>query len=339
VAILTLVRRLVTGLSVLLLAGSLCLLPSQPLPHPPTDHPAVTAEPFAAYLARQLQRSRSEGVLPGNEERLTQPAPQRAPVVILYVHGFGASRAEGEAVVDPLAAELGATVYYTRLPGHGGSMAAQAAARAEDYFARLEEDFHRVRPLGEKLVLVGSSTGGLLCLWLAARHPEDVAALLLASPLLAFADPMTFLLSRRVGMPIIEALYGQIRDASWHTDPEQRKQPGYEDHWLTHQRFRASLPIDGLRRTIAVDATARAVRAPLLLLYYFANATHQDAVVSIPAMRYYFAKTNSGHPHPLSRMVAIADGDHILLSQYVRTDKKKILEESRRFLHQALATK
>jgi len=260
-------------------------------------------------------------------------------VVILFVHGFGASRAEGEAVVDPLAAELGATVYYTRLPGHGGAMATQAATRAEEYFARLEEDFHRLRPLGEKVVLIGSSTGGLLCLWLAARHPDDVAALVLASPLLAFADPLTFLLSRQVGMSIIEAVYGEIRDASWHTDPEGRKQPGYEDHWLVQQRFRAVLPIDGLRRTIAVDETVGAVRAPLLLLYYYADPQHQDTVVSVPAMRAYFAKTNGGHPHPLSRQVAIADGNHILLSQYVRTDKKQILAESQRFLHEVLATK
>ena len=332
------VRRILAGFGVLLVAGGVCLLLPRPLPHPPTDHPAASTEPFAAYLARQLQRSRSEGVLAGNEERLTQRDSGRAPVVFLYVHGFGTSRAEGEAVVDPLAAELGATVYYTRLPGHGGTMAAHAAARTEEYFARVEEDFHRVRPLGEKLVLIGSSTGGLLCSWLAARHPDEVAALILAGPLLDFADPLSFLLSRRVGMPIIEAVQGKIRDASWHTDPEQRKQPGYEDHWIIHQSFRAMLPIDDLRRIIAVDATAAAVRAPLALVYYYADAQHQDTVVSVPAMRRYFSQTNGGHPHPLSRQVVIADGNHILFSQYVRTDKPKILEELRRFLHEVLAT-
>lgn len=332
------IRRIAAGLGVLLLAGGLCLVPARPLPHPPTDHPASSAEPFDAYLAQQLQRSRSEGVRPGNEERLTRRAPGQAPVVILFIHGFGASRAEGEAVVDPLAAELGATVYYTRLPGHGGSMATHAAVRTEEYFARVEEDFHRVRPLGEKLVIIGASTGGLLASWLASRHPDEVAALILASPLLAFADPLAFLVSRRVGMPLIEALYGPIRDASWHRDPEHRKQPGYEDHWLTHQRFRAMLLVDDLRRIIAVDDTALAVRAPLLLLYYYADPQHQDSVVSVPAMHDYFAKTHGGHPHPLSRQVAIADGNHILLSQYVRTDKPKILAESRQFLQAALAT-
>ena len=327
------------GLGALLFLGALALIPSRPLPLPPTGHPAAPREPFEAYLARQLQRAASEGVRAGNEERLTRRAAGRAPVVILYVHGFGASRAEGEVVVEALASELAATVYYTRLPGHGGTMAAHAAARTADYFARLEEDFHQVRPLGDKLVLIGSSTGGLLCSWLAARHPEDVAALILASPLFAFADRAAWLLSRRVGMPLIEALLGPVRDASWRTDPEQRKQPGYEDHWLTRQRFRAILPVDDLRRTIAVDDTAAAVRAPLALLYYHADPQHEDSVVRVSAMRDFFEKTNGGHPHPLSRQVAIADGNHILLSQYVRTDKKTILDESRRFLNEVLKTR
>jgi pimeloyl-ACP methyl ester carboxylesterase len=333
-------RLIAAALSVPLLAGALCLIPSRPLTRPPHEHPAVSpvvaTARFEEYLEQQLQRSRREGVRPGNEERLTRRGPERAPVVILFVHGFGASRAEGEAVVDQLAAELAATVYYTRLPGHGGSLEAQAAARTDEYFARLEEDFHRLRPLGEKLVLIGSSTGALLCVWLAARHPDDVAALILASPLLAYADPLAFLLSRRVGMPIIEALYGPIRDASWPTDPEGRKQSGYEDHWITRQRFRAMLPVDDLRRIIAVDETARAVRAPVELLYYYADPHHQDSVVSVPAMLDFFKKTSGGHPHPLSRQVAIADGNHILLSQYVRTDKQKILEESRQFLQAVL---
>lgn len=321
-------------LGVFLLGG---LLWPQPLPRVPSGHPAPNGEGMDEYLARRLARSRQEGVLPGNEERLERRGPGRAPVVILFVHGFGASRAEGEAVVEPLAAALGASVYYTRLPGHGGDLDAHAAARAEQYFERMEEDLHHLRELGDKVVLIGASTGALLCTWLAARHPDDVTALVLASPLFDFADPMSFLLSRRLGMPLIEAVYGELRDASWKRDPEQRKQAGYEAHWITRQRFRALLTLDGLRRTIATDETLSAVRAPVLLLYHYADAAHQDTVVSVPAMRSAFARMNGRSPHPLSREVAIADGNHILLSAYVRTDKERIVSESLGFLRAALA--
>ncbi|MFO0578367.1 MAG: alpha/beta fold hydrolase [Polyangia bacterium] len=327
------------GLGALLVLGALGLLWPQPLPRQPSGHPAATGEDVRGYLARQLARSHQEGVLPGNEERLVQRGPGRAPVVILFVHGFGASRAEGEGGVEPLAAALGASVYYTRLPGHGGELTAHAAARAEQYFERMEEDFHHLRELGDKIVLIGSSTGALLCTWLAARHPDDVAALVLASPLFDFADPMSFLLSRRLGMPLIESLYGEYRDASWKSDPEQRKQAGYEAHWLTRQRFRALLTLDGLRRTIATDEVLSAVRAPVLMLYHYADAAHKDTVVSVPAMRRAFSRMNGGSPHPLSREVAIADGNHILLSAYVRTDKERILSESLGFLRAVLAAR
>src|SRR5262249_6333039 len=153
-------RIVATGCGVLLLAGGLCLVPARPLPHVASEHPAAT-DSVESYLQRRLQNSRAEGVLPGNEGRLSRQTPGQAKVVFLYVHGFGASRAEGEEVVDQLAAEFAANVYYTRLPGHGGGMEAHAAARAEEFFARLEEDFHQLRALGDKVVLIGSSTGGL----------------------------------------------------------------------------------------------------------------------------------------------------------------------------------
>lgn len=328
------------GVGAVVLAAGLCLLPERPLPGALPAHPAAVAEdPGAAmdaYLAARLEASRKQGVRIGNEERLERHAAGKAPIVILYVHGFGASRAEGEAVVEPLAAGLGANVYYTRLPGHGGDLEAHAAARPEEYFARLEEDFHRVRPLGEKLVLIGSSTGGLLCTWLAARHPDDVSALVLASPLFDFAPPGSFLISRRVGMRIIEAVFGEYRDASWKRDPEKRKQPGYEDHWITRQRFRALLTLDGLRRTIATNEVLASVRAPVLMLYHYADDAHQDTVVSVPAIHEAFARMNGGQPHAASREVAIRDGNHILLSAYVRTDKERILSETRGFLSAAL---
>lgn len=335
-------RRVLVGIGGLVLIAGLSLIPARPLPGALPEHPAATAaDPGAAmdaYLLARLDASRKEGIRPGNEERLERPAAGRAKVAILYVHGFGASRAEGEAVVDQLASGLGATVYYTRLPGHGGGLEAHAAAKPEEYFARVEEDFHRVRPLGERLVLIGSSTGGLLCTWLAARHPEEVSALVLASPLYDFAPAGSFLISRRVGMRIIEAVFGEYRDASWKRDPERRKQPGYEDHWITKQRSRALLTLDGLRRTIVTDAVLAAVRAPVLMLYHYADDVNQDTVVSVSAIHEAFARMNGGHPHALSREVAIADGNHILLSAYVRTDKERILSETRAFLGSALTS-
>lgn len=332
--------RVPLGIGLLLLCASGLLLVPRPLPSRVTPHFEGPSESFVAYVARRREQARAEGVRPGNEERVVwadgQAADSHAPVVLLFVHGFGASRAEGEATLEPVARALHATIYYTRLPGHGGDLERHAAARPEQYFERLEEDFHRLRPLGDKLVIVGSSTGGLLAAWLAARHPEKTDAIVLASPLFAMAAPASFLLSRWLGLPLLQAVMGEFRDAGWTTDPQGRKQPGYEDFWITRQRMSALGIVEDVRRQALREAPAAAITAPVLLYYYYADAAHQDDVCSVPAMKAYVAQTNHGAPRPETRSVAIADGNHILLSRYVRTDKATIERELRAFLRATL---
>lgn len=320
------------GISATLALGALALVPERPLPNVPIAHPSPPDERFDDYVWEKEKQARKEGVLPGNEEEFVRRSEKPTPLAFLYIHGFGASRAEGEYAVEMLAAMFAANAYYLRLPGHGGDKDAHAAARAEEYFACVEDAFHRVRPLGEKLVVFGSSAGGLLSVWLASRHPDDVAGLVLANPFFAFSDPTAFLLSRRAGMPIIETLYGKERDAGWRSDPEHRKYVGYEEHWITKQHFRALNALDDLRRVIATPEVMSKVQAPILLFYYYADEAHQDRVASVPAMHDFFAQAHGGTPHPLSKKVAIADGNHILLSAYVRTDKALINLEGRNFL-------
>lgn len=324
----------------LLVLGALLLTLERPISKTETPHALPTDEPFSAYVARRVHEAQAEGVRPGNEERIVWApglaADARARFVIYYIHGFGASRAEGEATLEPLTAKLSATTYYTRLPGHGGDLEHHAAARPEQYLTRVEEDLHRLRPLGDTLLVVGSSTGGLLSAWLAARHPREVDALVLASPLVELAVPGAFLLSRRWGLPLIKAVMGEYRDAGWRRDPEARKQPGYEDHWITKQRMDAMAIVEDVRRKALREAPPEAITCPVLLLYHYADAQHQDSVCSVQAMQKFVARTNHGSPHPDSRSVAISDGNHILLSQYVRTDKAQIQQALGSFLQPLL---
>lgn len=329
-------RRIALGALLLLVAMGLLLAMPRPLSPGETAHVQPASEPFSRYVSRRVQDAQAEGVRPGNEERIAWAKglaeEAHAKVAIYYIHGFGASRAEGEAVIEPLARALSATTYYTRLPGHGGDLEHHAAARPEQYFARVEEDLHRLRPLADKLLVVGSSTGGLLAAWLAARHPADVDALVLASPLIELSLPGSFLLSRRYGLELVKAALGEYRDAGWRRDPEARKQPGYEDHWITKQRMDALAIVEDVRRRALREARPEAITSPVLLLFHYADAQHQDSVCSVAAMQAFYARTNQASPHPRSRSVAIADGNHILLSQYVRTDKAQIARELSAFV-------
>jgi pimeloyl-ACP methyl ester carboxylesterase len=311
-------------------------LRTRPLVALPAD-PVELVPDAEAWVATRVAEGERLGVWPQATERLVRRHPGRAPVALLYIHGFGASRAEGEAVVDALATRWDANTLYLRLPGHGIDAEAHAATRPGDYAAAVSDALGVMPALGEKIVLIGGSTGGLLATWAAATHPEHVDALVLASPFYAFVDPLAQnLLPRVMAIHLLHAMYGEDRWAGWSEDPEGRKQEGYEDHWLIDQKYQALIALEDTRRAIARRAVYQRVEVPVLLLHHFRDEANQDGVVSVPAMRAAFTEMNGGSPHPQSRLVPIEDGNHILMSRYVRTDKDAVMSACAEFMATAI---
>lgn len=332
-------RLILTGL--LLAAAALGVgLSDRPNPVDPRAPVAVVSAPVDSWVEGEISRAQAEGVRPGNEPRLARHAPGRSPVAFLYVHGFGASRAEGEAVLDPLAEEMGANTLYMLLPGHGtDDPDHHADATAGEYLSAAAQAFEEARQLGERLVVVGSSTGGLLATWLAAEHPDEVAALILASPFYAFARPEAVLLDKRLGTLLVPMVQGPDRYAGWTVNPEGRvQQPGYDQHWTTHQRTSIMFQLADLRRALATRETFEKVKAPTLLMYYDKDPEHTDGVVDVGAIREVFGQLGGpGGGDARSRLVNIEDGNHILFSAHVRTDKERINKEIRSFLAEVIA--
>lgn len=297
-----------------------------------TPRPATLPDSFEVFLADRLAESRAAGVWPGAEERLVRRAPGRTPWAILYVHGFGGSRGEGEFVADSVAALLGANLYYMRLPGHATNLDDHARAEYHEYLDAAAEALRMAQHLGDRVLVMGTSTGALLATWLAAEHPGDVDALVLASPFYAFHDPTSVLLALPGGMSVIHARYGPIRDTRESPDPERRRGPGREKSWLLVQRYAALRHLDQLRRHVARPETYARVTAPALMFYYWRNEAHRDSTASVPAMLRAFAAFGGARRHPLNRAVAVADGEHVLFSAHVRTDKALVLREILTFL-------
>ena len=67
-----------------------------------------------AYVAERVARSQALGVWPQATERLVRHGEGKTDVAFLYIHGFGASRGEGEYVVDQLAADWSAGLDLVR---------------------------------------------------------------------------------------------------------------------------------------------------------------------------------------------------------------------------------
>jgi len=262
-------------------------------------------------------------------ERLVRHG-DKTPRTFLYIHGFGACRAEGEGVVDIVANNTSSNTLYLRLPGHGTDAEDHASRGAQEYLDCVTEGLEVAQTLGEQVIVIGTSMGGLLATWLAATYPDDVDALILAAPYYAHRNRyLHTLLNARWGLPLMHRLRGPIRETGGY--PE-RGQPGYDERWLVRQRYAALPELERLRRYIARPDVFRGVTAPTLTLVHDDGLGGRDRTSSIAAIHAALSLMPGVQHHAASRHVAIADGAHVLLSDYVRTDKVTIHHAIERFL-------
>lgn len=85
--------------------------------------------------------------------------PNKAPVSIVYIHGFSATAAEVRPLPDMVAEGLGANIFFTRLTGHGQDGAAMGRARLPHWEADVEEALAIGASMGDEVIVMGCSTG------------------------------------------------------------------------------------------------------------------------------------------------------------------------------------
>jgi esterase/lipase len=111
-----------------------------------------------------------------------RPDKRKTSLAFVYLHGFSASRREISPVLEGIAEKLHANVYFARLRGSGVGLAGFNLATAEDWIADANEALAIGKRIGEKVILVGTSTGGSLAIHLAARQDPALAGMILISP-------------------------------------------------------------------------------------------------------------------------------------------------------------
>lgn len=104
-------------------------------------------------------------------------------VGVLLMHGLCGSPKEIKFVANGLA-RSGYTVLCPQLAGHGGSEADLVAATWQDWYDSAKRGLDELSKTCETVIVGGLSTGAVLSLLLAARHPEKVNAIALYSPTL-----------------------------------------------------------------------------------------------------------------------------------------------------------
>lgn len=104
-------------------------------------------------------------------------------VGVLLIHGLCGTPAEMRFVANGLA-RAGYTVHCPKLAGHAGSEDEIKSSTWQDWYESAEQALFELRKECDVVIAGGLSTGALLSLLLAARHPDKVQATTLFAPTL-----------------------------------------------------------------------------------------------------------------------------------------------------------
>ena len=257
---------------------------------------------------------------------------KKTEYVVLYLHGFSASKMEGDPVHRQFAKKFGCNLYLPRLSDHGVDTTEALLYFTVDRLWNSAKDALAVaRQLGSKVIIVGTSTGSTIGLKFAAEFPEQVHALINLSPNIELNNPAAFLLNDPWGIYIARMVMGgdyYTTDAS----PEQAK------YWNKKYRLEALTQLEQLVETTMTNQTFYKVTQPSLTLYYYKNETEQDPQVKVSAM--LEMNKELGTPDDKKVLVAIPNaGFHVIGSSQTSRDVPAVYHEMEKFAVEKLGMK
>lgn len=232
------------------------------------------------------REARVAGIRPGLAKEIVWAYPHsraKTPLAIVYVHGFSASKGEIRPVPDRVAAELGANLFYTRLTGHGQDGAAMGTASVNDWVNDYAEAIAVGRALGERVVVIATSTGAALATW-AATQPalsDGVAGYVFVSPNYGVQAAGASLLTGPWGRQLANLVAGRERGFTPRNEAHAR-------YWTTPYPTSATLPMAALTE-LAGSAPVETVGAPALFLF-----SDNDKVVKPELTREMAARWGAG---------------------------------------------
>lgn len=247
---------------------------------------------------------------------------------VVYLHGFSASQEEGDPVHYQFANKFGCNLYLSRLDAHGiDTTAPLASFTADGAWESAKKAYAIGKQIGNKVILMSTSTGGTLSLKLAAEYP-DIAGLILLSPNIAINDPNAWLLNNPWGLQIAQLVTGKYRTASDTTAI-------YAQYWNNRYVTSSLVQLEELVESTMKESIFRKVSQPVLMLYYYKDPGNQDKVVKVSAMKRMFRQL--GTPDSLKKEVPVPTaGDHVIGSYIKSKDVETVLAECEKFALETL---
>jgi esterase/lipase len=230
---------------------------------------------------------------------------EKTPVSLVYLHGYTATRQEVSPVMERVAKALGANIFFTRFTGHGRGADAMAECSLDAWINDVHEAWEIGKRIGGKVIVVGTSTGASLSLWLASQKPEELECLILISANIKPADQSTALLALPWGNLIVKLAIGDY----FAYKPANALNKLY---WTTRYKSEALLTMMSVVE-LGKTLDLAAIKVPSLWIY-----TEKDKVVSIPDLLAAYERIGSAQ----KKIVNVKDAkSHVLAGDVISPEK------------------
>jgi D-alanyl-D-alanine dipeptidase/esterase/lipase len=301
----------------LLLAGIYFLGPAPKAPkYDPTmpTVPQATAE-LEKYVADQEGKHKLK---PDNEARIiwADSSKEKTEYSVVYLHGFSASQEEGAPVHRNFAKKFKCNLYLARMADHGVDTTEQLLNFTPDRWWQSSKEALAIgKALGNKVIIMSTSTGGTLALMLAAEYPQDVYALINMSPNIAIFHPLAGLSNNPWGLQLSRQVVGGNYNVS-------KSIPGVDmklqnQYWNDNYRLEAVGQLQELLETKMTKATFNKIKQPSLSMYYFKSDAEQDSTVKVSAILEMNKQLST--PDSLKETVAIPEAGTHVIGSYIRS--------------------
>ena len=270
-----------------------------------------------------------KGLKPDNQARIVwadSSKKEKTKIAFLYLHGFSASQAEGDPVHKDLARKYNANLYLTRLSEHGINRgdSTMISLTADEYVTSAEKALQIAEKLGNEVIVIGTSAGGALTLFLASRHPE-IKAIILYSPCVRLYDGTAIILDKPWGLQIARLVSGgKVKKF-------ESESKAHSDYWQLNYRIEALVALQNLISNTMTPEVFSKIKCPVFLGYYYKDEMNQDKTVSVPALLKMFDEL--GSPAGIKEKKAFPEtGAHVIASYIRSKDWQGVEKETDKFL-------
>ena len=240
---------------------------------------------------------------------------KKTPYSFVYLHGYSATRQEIVPVCERLAEKVGANLYCTRLAGHGASPEFLAKATVLDWQRDTLEAYRLGSLLGEKVIVIGNSTGSTLATWLAMQKKYSVFAYIMLSPNFALKDKRAYLFKYPLLYPLLHVIVGRERKVEIDNEEHGR-------YWTTTYKLPSLAELLKLMRLVQ-GGDKESITCPLYLAY-----CPQDLILNTEAMDRFFLKCKAKIKH---KVIFPESGDlqkHVIAGNILSSMNNKRLIDS-----------